>query len=194
MSEFGLWFSTGVEHITTDGAYDHILFVALVVVAFPVTEWKKILLLITGFTIGHSLSLIMSVYNIFVLKQSVAELFIILTILLTGIFHLWNFRQTAMKNTRILYLLIPLFGGIHGMGFSYVLREMLGKTGSPGLPLFYFNLGIEAGQVIIVALVLLFSLLLSRVFKLKHTHLKISVSCIAILFSIFILLQRWYFS
>jgi chromate reductase len=182
--------SMGLEHITTDGAYDHILFVALVVVAFPISEWKKIILLITGFTIGHSVSLLLSVCNIFVLNQSIAEYLIISTILVTALFHLYSFRQITSKNTRILFFLIPLFGGIHGMGFSYVLRSMLGTEGFQSLPLLYFNLGIELGQLIIVLLVVLFYLLLRTLFKVHYKHFKLSIACISVLFSIVILAQR----
>ncbi|MBK9283370.1 MAG: HupE/UreJ family protein [Sphingobacteriaceae bacterium] len=194
MNEFSLWFVTGLEHITTDGAYDHILFVALITLAYTVQEWKKILILITGFTLGHSVSLALSVYDVFVLNQALAEILIASTILLTACFELFRIRQSSMKNARILYVFIPLFGGIHGMGFSYLIRSMLGNTESPGFPLLFFNAGIEIGQLLIVIIVILFYLILSRTFKVTHNQLKIFIACVSVLFSIVILIQRLFYS
>src|SRR5689334_16290685 len=103
MNDFGLWFSTGVEHITDLSGYDHILFVTLVVLSFPVKEWKKIVVLITGFTLGHSLSLALSVAGIIEVKQYYTEIVIALTILITGVFHVINFRNEKPKNSKLLY-------------------------------------------------------------------------------------------
>jgi HupE / UreJ protein len=190
MSEFNLWFSTGFEHICDLAGYDHILFVTLLVLALPLTEWKKLLLLITGFTIGHSISLLLSVTNVIKLQQNIVEVFIAFTILITAIFHIKNYKNSDTKNVRLLYFLIPLFGGIHGLGFSYLLRSMLGQEQNVALPLFYFNIGLEAGQVLIVILVLVFSLLLTSYLKCPFKFYKLSVSCIIALVSLIMFAQR----
>ena len=191
MNDFGLWFSTGVQHITDLNGYDHILFVTLVVISFPISEWKKIVWLITGFTIGHSISLALSVLNFIHLQQYFTEIAIAFTILGTGIFHAVNFRNSEPKNAKLLYFLIPLFGGIHGLGFSYLLRSMLGTAGDTALPLFYFNVGLEVGQLLIVAFVLLFSLLLTKVFHCQFKYFKLVISCIICLVTLLLLIQRF---
>jgi len=190
MSEFYIWFSTGFEHICDLAGYDHILFVTLLVLALPLKEWKKLLVLITGFTIGHSISLLLSVTGVIKLPQNIVEVFIAFTILITAIFHIKNYKNTEAKNVRLLYFVIPLFGGIHGLGFSYLLSSMLGQQQSVALPLFYFNLGLELGQIVIVLIVLLFSLLLTSYLKCPFKFYKLSVSCIIALISLIMFVQR----
>lgn len=190
MNDFNLWFTTGYQHICDLAGYDHILFVTLLVLALPLKEWKKLLILITGFTIGHSVSLLLSVTNVIKMQQNVVEVFIAFTILITAIFHIKNYKNTEAKNVRLLYFIIPLFGGIHGLGFSYLLRSMLGHEQTVALPLFYFNLGLEAGQLLIVILVLLFSLLLTSYIKCPFKFYKLSVSCIIALISLIMFVQR----
>jgi len=178
MNSFSLWFKTGIEHITDLNGYDHILFIILLVVSFPLNNWKKLLLLITGFTIGHSIALALSVTNCISISQNIVEVLIALTIFITAIYNSIKFKETDTKKPYILYILITLFGGIHGLGFSYLLRSMLGHEQSLALPLLYFNIGIEAGQLIIVSIVLLFSLLLTSALKISFNYYKLTISCI----------------
>jgi hypothetical protein len=191
LSDFQLWFSTGLEHITDLKGYDHILFVTLVVLSFPLKDWKKIVWLITGFTLGHSISLALSVLNVVNVPQYFTEIVITLTILATAVFHILNFKNEEPKNSKLLCFLIPLFGGIHGLGFSYLLRSMLGSAGDTALPLFYFNVGLEVGQLLIVTFVLLFSLLLTKVFHCPYKYLKLTLSCIISLVTLVLLIQRF---
>jgi hypothetical protein len=190
MNDFKLWFSTGVEHITDLSGYDHMLFVTLIVIAFPAGEWRKLLLLITGFTIGHSFSLALSVTGIIQMEQTITEMLIAFTILATAIYHLIHYKKAEVKKAGWLYFFIPLFGGIHGLGFSYLLRSMLGHEQNTALPLFYFNIGIEAGQLLIMAFVLLFSLLLTRILNCPFKLYKLTVSCIIAFISLKMFAER----
>ena len=174
MNEFWLWFNTGTEHILDWNGYDHILYVMALCVLFSVKEWKKLLILVTAFTIGHSLTLAVSALNIFTMKQGIIEVLIPLTILFTCIVNLYYKRLNSVqrdnrnpKNYTFNYALALLFGFIHGMGFSYLLRSMLGKEESVIFPLLSFNLGLELGQLIIVAVMLLFSIFLTRFTRIK---------------------------
>ena len=167
MNEFWLWFNTGTEHILDWNGYDHILYVMALCVLFSVKEWKKLLKLVTAFTIGHSLTLAVSALNIFTMKQGIIEVLIPITILFTCIVNLYYKRLNSVqrdnrnpKNYTFNYALALLFGFIHGMGFSYLLKSMLGKEESVVFPLLSFNLGLELGQLIIVAVMLLFSIFL----------------------------------
>lgn len=190
MSDFWLWFSTGIEHITDLNGYDHILFVALLVTSVAPKYWKKLVWYVTGFTIGHSVSLALSATNIINPPQSSIEFFIAITIVVTALFNAFNFRESEPKKLVFLSIVIPLFGGIHGMGFSYLLKSMLGHEQSVALPLLYFNLGLEVGQLVIVAIVLLFSLFLTSVIKFSFNYFKLIISCIVILISVKMLADR----
>lgn len=174
MNEFWLWFNTGTEHILDWNGYDHILYVMALCVLFSVKEWKKLLILVTAFTIGHSLTLAVSALNIFTMKQGIIEVLIPITILFTCIVNLYYKRLNSVqqdnrnpKSYTFNYTLALLFGFIHGMGFSYLLRSMLGKEESVVFPLLSFNLGLELGQLIIVAVMLLFSIFLTRFTRIK---------------------------
>lgn len=167
MNDFWLWFSMGAEHILDINGYDHILFVTLLVFTYPFQEWKKLLLLVSGFTLGHSVSLALSVINKIHLQSAAIEFLIAFSILLSALYNLRNYKKTQSENKSILalFLIVTFFGLIHGLGFSFLLRSMLGTEQNVILPLLYFNLGLEAGQIIIVLLVILFSLLLTSLIK-----------------------------
>ena len=173
MDEFWLWFSAGTEHILDWNGYDHILYVIALCVLFSVNQWKNLLILVTAFTIGHSLTLAISTFNIFTIKQNYIEVLISLTIILTCLINI-RYRYLAAsqqyqknKNYWFNYALALVFGLIHGMGFSYLLKSMLGKENSIIIPLFSFNIGLEFGQLIIV-----FSMLLISVFLVRFTRIK----------------------
>ena len=173
MNDFCLWFSTGLEHILDWNGYDHILYVMALCVMFSASDWKKLLVLVTAFTIGHSLTLAASTLRIVSIQQSYIEVLIPLTILITCMTNLYfrrhfdAFYRKKNYNYRFNYILALCFGFIHGMGFSYLLRSMLGKEESVLFPLLSFNLGLEAGQLIIVAFMLLISVFLARFTRIK---------------------------
>ena len=173
MDEFWLWFSAGTEHILDWNGYDHILYVIALCVLFSVNQWKNLLILVTAFTIGHSLTLAISTFNIFTIKQNYIEVLISLTIILTCLINIrYSYLVSSQqykknKNYWFNYALALVFGLIHGMGFSYLLKSMLGKENSIIIPLFSFNIGLEFGQLIIV-----FSMLLISVFLVRFTRIK----------------------
>jgi len=190
MSEFWIWFSTGLQHIVDLSGYDHILFVTLLVLTYYFNTWGKLLLLISAFTVGHSVSLALSVTNKIHLAPALVEFFIALSILLTAVYHLVNYKKTDPKNSVFLLFIVIFFGLIHGLGFSYLLKSMLGKEESVFLPLLYFNLGLEAGQLIIVFIVLAVSLLLAFVFKFSYKLYKFILVCIIGIISLKITIEH----
>lgn len=175
MNEFWLWFSTGIQHILNWNGYDHILYVMALCVLFYINEWKKLLYLITAFTIGHSLTLAVSALNIINIKQNYIEVLIPLTIITTCLVNIKSRRfETTQQgirsiNYRFNYTLALIFGFVHGMGFSYVLKSMLGREENIVFPLLSFNLGLEIGQLLIVALMLLVSFFLVRFTRIKKS-------------------------
>jgi hypothetical protein len=193
MNDFQLWFLVGVEHLLDASGYDHILYICLLALAFPLYEWRKLVILVTGFTIGHSLSLAISVTMDLDFPRALIEFLISVSILATGIFQLIRLqpgKPLAVYGNAILYCGTVFFGLVHGLGFSLVLRAMLGESGSVFLPLLYFNLGLEAAQLIIVGLIMVFSIFLSQVFKWPFQPVKIIILCLLISFAAAISVQR----
>jgi len=194
MNEFSIWFTTGLEHILDWNGYDHILYVIALCVMFSVKEWKRLLVLVTAFTIGHSLTLSASTLNIINVKQVIIELLIPLTIIATCVVNIWHSRkkntETINFNYRLNYLLALVFGFIHGMGFSYLLKSMLGQEESIWFPLLSFNLGLELGQIIIVLTVLLISLFLVRFTKFRKTLVEQLVSIFVLIVATFLFIER----
>jgi hydrogenase/urease accessory protein HupE len=191
MSEFWIWFSTGLEHILDINGYDHILFVSLLALTYNVDKVGKLLLLITAFTIGHSLSLAIStVYNI-KLNTPFVEFLIALSILATAVYHLVQYKKNENQNAPLLYLITCFFGLIHGLGFSFLLKSMLSTEQSVLLPLLYFNLGLELGQLIIVLFVIIFSLLLTFLFKRPFKIYKLIIVCSIGLIALKISIERF---
>lgn len=193
MNAFSLWFTTGLEHILDPGGYDHILFVTLLTLSVDPGEWKNLFLLVTAFTLGHCLTLALSVSGCIELPSAIVEFFIALSILLAGLFNLFTKTGSGLKPIA-LYTVTAAFGLLHGLGFSFLLRSMLGETDGFILPLVYFNLGIEAGQLLIVAAVSLISLFLTSVIRTPFRYLKFIVVCSITLISLKMCSERlWVF-
>lgn len=194
MNDFWIWFSTGFQHILDWNGYDHILYVIVLCVLFTAKDWRKLLILVTAFTIGHSLTLAMSVLDVLLVKQSYIELLIPLTIMSTCIVNIF-FRKKIdatrnSSNFKINYSLALVFGFIHGMGFSYLLKSMLGKEENVLYPLLSFNLGLEFGQIIIVVLMLLVSVFLARFTRIKKADVILVISSAVLLVSTLLFIQR----
>ena len=162
MSSFSLYFSLGRDHILDyANGYDHILFVLALCSVYVIRDWKKILILVTAFTIGHSITLALATLQIISVDTGLIELLIPITILITAVSNLFKkLEATSGKNIQINYGFALFFGLIHGMGFSNYLRAILGKDHSIFTQLLAFSLGLEYGQIIVVVLFLIFSYIL----------------------------------
>lgn len=191
VNDFSLWFSTGLEHIADLKGYDHILFLLALCGVYTFQNWKNLLILITAFTIGHSLTLALSVLDIMVVEAVWIEFFIPVTIVVTCIFNLSRLDKPQTGNFGLNYFMALFFGLIHGTGFSYLLKSLLGNEESVLMPLLSFNLGIEAGQILIVIAVLLFSLLLSAVFGVKSRNWNFFISSAVFGVSFIMALERF---
>lgn len=178
MSEFQLYFILGKDHILDYAhGYDHILFIVALCAIYVVRDWKKILILVTAFTIGHSTTLALAIFNIISVNASLVEFLIPLTIFITAISNLF-LRETSLTQGRVQvnYVLALLFGLIHGMGFSNYLRALLGKDHGIVTQLFAFNLGLEFGQIIIVGIFLAVSFIAIDVAKANRRYWKLVLS------------------
>ena len=177
MSEFSLYFGLGREHILDVNGYDHILFVLALCALYSVHDWKKILILVTAFTIGHSVTLALATLEIVNVDAALIEFLIPLTIFVTSTANLFRSEQAISKTkVQMNYLFALFFGLIHGLGFSNFLRSLLGKDHNIISQLLAFNLGLELGQIIVVTLFLALSFILVDLAKVSRRDLKLVLS------------------
>ena len=160
MTTFGLYLSLGFDHISDLAGYDHILFLVALCAVYSIRDWKRVLILVTAFTTGHTLTLALATLNLVPVPGDLIEFLIPVTIFITGLWNVVRAGDRSAASQRFKYGTALFFGLIHGMGFSYYLRSLLGMEEGILMPLFSFNVGLEIGQVMIVIIVLLISFLL----------------------------------
>lgn len=186
---FPIYLELGFDHILDLKGYDHIVFLVALCALYTLREWKRILILVTAFTIGHSLTLALSSLDILPVNATLVELLIPVTIMITALFNLVT-KKDVEKDWKPGYGMALFFGLIHGMGFSNFFKSLLGKEAEIIKPLFAFNLGVELGQICIVAAIILINLLLVRVLKVPQRVWTISLSVLAIALSIYMIVER----
>lgn len=168
MNDFSIFFPIGIEHITDLEGIDHILFVAALCLRFLWSDWKKLLILVTAFTIGHSITLVLSTLEFINISSAWTEFLIPVTIFITAINNLSVKNFKFQYKYPLIYFYALIFGLIHGLGFSTLLKSMLGKDHSIVMQLLAFNLGLEVGQLIIVAIILLISFIFVSLLKINR--------------------------
>ena len=168
MDDFILYLNLGLFHVLDWKAYDHILFLMVLVVIYTFKDWEKVLWMVTFFTIGHTFTLALSAYNIIDIDSKIVEFLIPLTIFLTALMNVILLRKSKNKieiNLNIFFAFF--FGLIHGLGFSNYFKILIDKNESKILPLLEFALGIEFAQVIIVLMVLLLGFVFQTFFRVS---------------------------
>jgi hypothetical protein len=168
MQDFWVFFNLGKDHIADLSGYDHILFVTALCLRYVVQDWKKILILVTAFTIGHSITLALSVLNYVLVSKDWIEFLIPVTILLTAIANVFGNTETQKSSVSLIYFLALFFGLIHGLGFSNYLKSLVGKNTNIVSELLAFNIGLEVGQLLIVAAILLLSVICVQLLKIQR--------------------------
>ena len=190
MSDFGFYFSFGWQHIISLDALDHQLFILALTVIYTLKEWKRVFVLVTAFTIGHSITLALSTLNIITIPSNFVEFFIPCTIFITAAANIFKPASTP-KSIQLNYLLAMFFGLVHGLGFANTLKFMLAKDQSLGWSLLSFNLGLEAGQIAVVALLLLIAYFFIFYIKLKRRYWILSISVLILLVSLKMAIDRF---
>lgn len=188
MSEFQVYLQLGFEHILDFAGYDHILFIIALCAIYRVEQWRKILVLVTAFTIGHSITLALAALEVVKFNSAVIEFLIPLTILLTALYHVFRMNPDQQKAV-VNYGLALGFGLIHGLGFSTLLRAMIMPGDSVVTPLFAFNVGVELGQILIVAIIMGIAYLVMNVFKAKQRDWVLFISGAAAGIALILLLE-----
>jgi hypothetical protein len=188
MGDFGFYFKLGWEHIISRDALDHQLFIAALAAVYLLKDWKKVLILVTAFTIGHSLTLALSVLDYVRFPSNWVEFLIPVTIVVTALSNLrqLKFSPQAM---RINYFLALFFGLIHGMGFANTIRMVLASDQSLGWSLFGFNVGLEVGQIVVVLALLLLAQLV-QLFRVQRRDWVLFLSAAVFGISFLIALER----
>ena len=178
MSEFSLYFGLGKDHILDyANGYDHILFVIALCALYISRDWKMVLVLVTAFTIGHSVTLALSTLRIVNVRSELVEFLIPLTIFITAASNLFkNENSIGAKPMQMNYFYALFFGLIHGLGFSNYLRGILGRDKSIVTQLLAFNLGLEFGQLVIVLLFMSVCFILVDLFGLNRRDWKMVIS------------------
>ncbi|MFD2248404.1 HupE/UreJ family protein [Pontibacter ruber] len=169
-SIFSTYIELGFHHIFDFKAYDHMLFLLALSAIYTLSDWRKVLALVTSFTIGHSITLALSTFNIIRFDSALIEFLIPVTILFTCVTNFFKLNGAASKQHAIWSfhnLLAVGFGLIHGMGFSNFLKSMLGRNGDTWQQLLAFNIGIELGQLLIVSILLIAGFLMMNLFRAK---------------------------
>jgi len=192
MSLFELYFKLGLQHIADLKGYDHILFIVTLCAVYSLKEWKKVLVLVTALTIGHSLTLALATLDLIRVDGDLIEFLIPLTIFITALANLFVRKQ---KGRSVLYYLryaaALFFGLIHGLGFSNYLRSLLGAERGLVLPLFSFNVGIEAGQIIIVTTIMLLTKVVVDIIGLPRREWQVLLSGAGLGISLVLMLERF---
>lgn len=189
MNDLSLYFKTGWHHIIGWDALDHVLFLVALTASYLPGNWKQVLILVTAFTIGHSVTLALSVYDLVRVNDRLVELLIPFTILVTAAFNLVADRFSK-KSLRPNYLLALFFGLIHGLGFANTIRFMLSQDQNIGWPLLSFNVGLEVGQIVIVSIILIINFICISKLGIKQNWWIWTLSAITMLISIKMIVER----
>jgi len=178
MDEFLIFLKTGLTHVLNFHAYDHLLFLIALAVPYVAKDWKRIIILISSFTLGHTISLLLSVFNIVKVLDSWVELLILGTILITAFYNIILVGKSSKNNTITFIAVVTVFFGIlHGLGFSNYFNSLLpGKPTDKLLPLLEFAIGIEGAQIIVVILVLLLAFISQTLFRFNKRDFTLIMS------------------
>jgi len=189
LQDFIFYFKLGWEHIISADALDHQLFILVLVAIYSYTNLKQVLILVTAFTIGHSLTLLLSVMDIIRFDSKWVEFLIPCTIVITAVTNMFR-RNFSMKSVKINYFLALGFGLIHGMGFANSIRIMLAKDQNIGWGLFGFNVGLEAGQVFMVLIILMITFIIFNYTKIKRMSWVLFISAAVFSLALKMALER----
>ncbi|MHB9142440.1 MAG: HupE/UreJ family protein [Paludibacter sp.] len=191
LNVFYSYLNLGFHHIVDINGFDHLLFIITLCAVYEITEWRKVAVVITAFTLGHSVTLALASLKIILPNRYIIELLIPVTILISGIFNLFSING-KLKKTKLLakYLMTLFFGLIHGMSFSNFFTDLMGDSTRIIFPLFSFNVGIEVGQLLVLFIYYFVVYLFYKFAKVSYQKIALFFSALGILVSIFLIFYR----
>lgn len=197
MTDFFTYFKLGFEHITDLGGYDHMLFIVALCAVYNLNQWRNILWVVTFFTIGHSITLALSVMKIVNVDSALIEFLIPCTIFFTSFSNFFNKTNNTFskKNQHqyLRYFFTVFFGLIHGLGFSNYLKSLLGQSSNIVNELFAFNIGLEIGQIIIVVFFMIITFIFTDILNIKKRELNLIVSALVAGLTLRLITDKWIF-
>ena len=177
------WFNVqyGINHVLDINAYDHVLFLIVLTIPYLFKDWKRVLLLVSVFTLGHTLSLVLAAYNVVQVNGELVEFLIPITILIVALFNVFTAGKGAQKEKiGVLFFSTLFFGLVHGLGFAREFQILVGDTGNKLITLLEFALGIEMAQIIIVFIVLFLGYLIQTIFRFSKRDWIMVISAIVV--------------
>ena len=192
MHEFWMYTQIGFNHIANLSGMDHILFVAALCIRYQLSDWKKWLILVTAFTIGHSVTLVLSVFNYLDFSTNWIEFLIPVTILITAISNMFVKQFSFNSKFPVIYFFALFFGLIHGLGFSFYLKSLLGLQQNIAPALLAFNVGLEIGQILIVMAILVISFIFVMLLKAPRRDFILIVSGGILALSLQMSIERYF--
>ncbi|NND61679.1 MAG: HupE/UreJ family protein [Flavobacteriaceae bacterium] len=192
MSDFWLYFTLGLEHVLDWQAYDHVLFIIVLCAAYSLDSWRRLLLLVTLFTLGHTASLFLSNYDVVAVSSTWIEFLIPVSIITAAVYNLITASRAQRRRTSmVLYLVTIFFGLIHGFGFGRYFNQI--NDDKELLPLLEFALGIEVAQIIVVLFVVIIGMLVQYLFRFNKRDWILVISSVVIGMTIPMLIENWPF-
>lgn len=182
----GEHFIDGILHITDFDGYDHMLFLLALCAPYTLKQWKPVVLLATGFTLGHSISLALAAFDVMRFSSYYIELLIPATIVVTALSNIFYLKHTADSVPWSRYVVTSLFGLIHGFGFSSFFRMIYDETGPMVKSLFFFNIGVETGQLVIIAVFMLITFVVVQLIRVKQKVYTGILSALALVLGVWI--------
>jgi hypothetical protein len=192
MNDFIFFFKLGWSHIISIEALDHLYFIGVLAIIYSFNKWKQVLVLVTAFTIGHSLTLILSVLDLIRFNTEYVEFAIPCTIIFSAGMNMMAHKEIS-RAISIQYILALLFGLVHGMGYANAIRFMLFSGKGLGMALFGFNLGLESGQIFVVLFILFFVLVTQKYKICTHRKLVMLFSALILVLSLKMAVERFPF-
>ncbi|MGI4737648.1 MAG: HupE/UreJ family protein [Janthinobacterium lividum] len=199
MSVFTTYLQLGFLHICSWQATDHLTFLLALCAPYVFADWRRVAVLVTSFTVGHSITLALATLGSVVFNTSIIETLIPITIIATALINMHQAGSVLARHSRrelptlwtLPNVLAILFGLIHGLGFSSYLRALLGAQSRPVAELLSFNLGVEAGQLLIVSVILFVGVVLLRVIGVTRRDWILVTSSVALGIAALLLLQMY---
>ncbi|WP_370390096.1 HupE/UreJ family protein [uncultured Winogradskyella sp.] len=177
------WFNVqyGMNHVLDPNGYDHVLFLMVLAVPYVFKDWKRILLLVSMFTLGHTLSLVLAAYGVVNVNAALVEFLIPVTILITALYNVFTAGKKDKANSiGLLFFATLFFGLIHGLGFAREFKMFAGQSENKLELLIEFALGIELAQIIVVFVVLFLGFLFQTLFRFSKRDWVMVLSAVVV--------------
>jgi len=177
------WFNVqyGINHVLDPNGYDHVLFLMVLAVPYVFRDWKRVLILVSMFTLGHTLSLILAAYGIVSVNGKLVEFLIPVTILIAAIYNVFTAgKKEKTSKISLLFFATLFFGLIHGLGFAREFKMFAGQSENKLELLIEFALGIEIAQIIIVFVVLFLGFLFQTIFRFSRRDWVMVLSAVVV--------------